>query len=263
MLSRVTSIKGLFLLQPLKLNFNPKQSKLLLKELQMQQIMEYETLLHLQKNGNFPSHIDLNSLIHDNNTADAEQPPIQSTTVRNSQKRRRLEKPKKTISSKKSNFDMWCSTKNMKRIPHKTIQNGNCLYESVATFFDNWKLKPLELRLSAIRWAKNQILTHTHWGFLMMDKFEDTKSNMDAYGKNNFFEYLDYMTDPTVYGTEYDILLLCEFLKVSIDVFSSSSISFQNGYMDCPPPLSFGETFTLKITLWHENEHYEPVHSLK
>ena len=60
----------------------------------MQQKMEYETLLHLQKNGNFPSHIDLNSLIHDNNTADAEQPPIQSTTVRNSQKRKRLEKPK-------------------------------------------------------------------------------------------------------------------------------------------------------------------------
>ncbi len=24
-------------------------------------------------------------------------------------------------------------------------------------------------------------------GFLMMDKFEDTKSNMDAYGKNIFF----------------------------------------------------------------------------
>ena len=158
---------------------------------------------------------------------------------------------------------MWCSTKNMKCIPHQTIQNGNCLYEIVATFFDNWKLKPLELRLSSIRWAKSQILTHTRWGFLIMDKFEDTKSNMDAYGKNNFFEYLDYMTDPTVYGTEYDILLLCEFLKVSIDVFSSSSISFQNGYMDCPPPLSFGETFTLKITLWHENEHYEPVHSLK
>ncbi len=105
-LSRVTSIKGLFLLQPLKLNFNPKQSKLLLKELQMQQKMEYETLLYLQKNGNFPSHIDLNSLIPDNNTADAEQPPIQSTTVRISQKRKRLEKPKNKTSSKKPNFEM-------------------------------------------------------------------------------------------------------------------------------------------------------------
>jgi hypothetical protein len=45
----------------------------------------------------------------------------------------------------------------------------------------------------------------------MMDKFEETKSNLDPYGKNKFFEYLDYMKDPTVYGTEYDILLLCDF----------------------------------------------------
>ncbi len=93
--------------------------------MQKQQKMEYETLLHLQKNGNFPSHIDLNSLIHDNNTANVEQPPIQSTTVRNSQKRKGLEKPKNTSATKKPNFDMWCSTKNMKHIPHKTIQYGN------------------------------------------------------------------------------------------------------------------------------------------
>jgi hypothetical protein len=106
-------------------------------------------------------------------------------------------------------------------------------------------------------------LTHTPWGFLTMDKSESTKSNVDAYGKNNFFEHLDYMKNPTVYGTEYDVILLCEFLKISIETFSSSSISFLNGYMDCPPPLSFGMNFTLKITLWHENEHYEPVHFFK
>ena len=88
------------------------------------------------------------------------------------------------------------------------------------------------------------------------------KSILDAYGKNNFFEYIDYMKNPAVYGTEYDVILLCEFLKISIETFSSSSISFLNGYMDCPPPLSFGMNFTLKITLWHENEHYEAVHFL-
>jgi hypothetical protein len=75
-----------------------------------------------------------------------------------------------------------------------------------------------------------------------------------------FFEYLDYMKDTTVYGTQYDILLLCEFLDISIDVFSSSSISFQNGFMDCSPPLSFGKKESFKIILWHENVHYEPVH---
>ena len=93
-----------------------------------------------------------------------------------------------------------------------------------------------------------------------MDKFEKTKSDVDAYGKHNFFEYLDYMKDTTVYGTQYDILLLCEFLDISIDVFSSSSISFLNGLMDCPPPLSFGNTESFKIILWHENLHDEPVH---
>ncbi len=93
-----------------------------------------------------------------------------------------------------------------------------------------------------------------------MDKFEKTKSDIDAYGKQIFFQYLDYMKDTTVYGTQYDILLLCEFLNISIDVYSSSSISFRNGYMDCPPPLSFGNWESFKIILWHENVHYEPVH---
>ena len=31
-----------------------------------------------------------------------------------------------------------------------------------------------------------QILIHTPWDFLMIDKFESTKSNLDAYGKNIF-----------------------------------------------------------------------------
>ncbi len=67
------------------------------------------------------------------------------------------------------------------------------------------------------------------------------------------------MKDPAVHGTEYDVLLLSEFLRVSIDLFSSSSISFLNGYMDCPSPLLFGSNFSSKITLWHENEHYKSV----
>ena len=56
---------------------------------------------------------------------------------------------------KKTNFDLWCSTQNLKRVPHTTFQNGNCLYESVFCFFDAWKGKPIELRLAAIKWAQN------------------------------------------------------------------------------------------------------------
>jgi len=58
-LSRVTSLDGLFLMQPLKPNFNPKPTKLLQQEWMFQRHLEKETLLHLQKFGNFPVEIDL------------------------------------------------------------------------------------------------------------------------------------------------------------------------------------------------------------
>jgi len=58
-LSRVTSLDGLFLMEPLKPNFNPKPTKLLQEEWMFQRHLQKETLLHLQKFGNFPVEIDL------------------------------------------------------------------------------------------------------------------------------------------------------------------------------------------------------------
>jgi len=49
-------------------------------------------------------------------------------------------------------FDLWLSTKNMKRIPHQTLQHGNCLYESVANCIQLWKEKTVKLRLHMINW---------------------------------------------------------------------------------------------------------------
>ncbi len=92
-----------------------------------------------------------------------------------------------TTASKNSNVDMWCSTKKIE-IPHKTLQSGNCLYERVASFLENWRGKSIEQCLTAIRWA--QILEHTQRGFTMMNKFEETKENLDAYGKSIFLSSL-------------------------------------------------------------------------
>jgi hypothetical protein len=58
-LSRVTSLVGLFRMQPLKPNFNPKPTTLLQQEWMFQRHLEKETLLHLQIFGNFPVEIDL------------------------------------------------------------------------------------------------------------------------------------------------------------------------------------------------------------
>jgi hypothetical protein len=58
-LSRVTTLDGIFLMQPLKPNFNPKPTKLLQEEWMFQRHLQKETLLHLQKFVNFPVEIDL------------------------------------------------------------------------------------------------------------------------------------------------------------------------------------------------------------
>jgi hypothetical protein len=60
-------------------------------------------------------------------------------------------------------------------------------------------------------------------------KFDETKANIDCYNKNSYMEYLKFMKTFTVLGTEYDIIVLCEFLKVSIKVFSQLLFSDKQG----------------------------------
>ncbi len=62
-LSRVTTLSGLFLLQPLKLNFSPTPPKLLQMEWKFQNKMEKEKLLLLQKFGNYPKNLDVSILV--------------------------------------------------------------------------------------------------------------------------------------------------------------------------------------------------------
>lgn len=162
-----------------------------------------------------------------------------------------------------SNFDKWLWTKKLIRKPHTTPQYGNCLFESVANLVPIWEGKPMELRITSIRWAKNQVLQGTIWGQTIWENFDLTTSNPDAYGKSNYLEYLNNMEDPTVFGTEYDIQMLCEFLKISIDVFSSSKITNNEGTLHCPPPVTYGDIGHIRVMLWHHNLHYEPIEKLK
>ena len=60
-------------------------------------------------------------------------------------------------------------------------------------------------------------------------KFDESKANIDCYNKNSYMEYLKFMKTFTVLGTEYDIIVLCEFLKVSIKVFSQLLFSDKQG----------------------------------
>jgi hypothetical protein len=90
------------------------------------------------------------------------------------------------------------------------------------------------------------------WGMSMWRKFEETIANIDCYNKNSYMEYLEFMKTPTIFGTEYDIIMLCEFLQVSIKVFSPSMYH-------CEEPVVYGEVTQMVINLWLSNEHYEPI----
>jgi len=61
-LSRVTSLDGLFLIQPIKENYNPQPSKLLRDEWKNQREKEINLLLFLQKSRNFPEDVNVHDV---------------------------------------------------------------------------------------------------------------------------------------------------------------------------------------------------------
>jgi hypothetical protein len=71
-LSRVTTLNGLFLMHPLRANFNPQPTNLFREEWELQRILEFDLLSILQKYGHFPDDIDIvhfanvSSTEHDN-----------------------------------------------------------------------------------------------------------------------------------------------------------------------------------------------------
>jgi len=71
-------------------------------------------------------------------------------------------------------------------------------------------------------------------------------------------EYLDFMKTPTIFGPEYDIIMLCEFLQVSLKVFSPSLFSDKQGMYHCEEPVVLWRSNIILINLWLSNEHYEP-----
>ncbi len=54
--------------------------------------------------------------------------------------------------------------------------------------------------------------------------------------------------DPNIYGTKYDVIVLCDFLEVSINVYSLSLV-----------PIKYGNKELVTTHLWHQNEHYGPI----
>jgi hypothetical protein len=96
-------------------------------------------------------------------------------------------------------------------------------------------------------------------GVQMWTRFDDRNGNVDNYRKTSFLDYLALMEDPTIYRTEYDIFMLCEFLNISIKVYTSSLLKNTGGKISVELPFHYGEISEVSIHLWHFQEHYEPI----
>ena len=112
-----------FLMQPLKPNFNPKPTKLLQQEWMFQRHLERDTLLHLQKFGNFPVEIDLTTIdaaaeINMTATDAAQSTELNGEQPKNAYKSSNSKNPKKT---KKKNFSTTTIRKWEQSIPNSTF----------------------------------------------------------------------------------------------------------------------------------------------
>ena len=230
--------------------------------------MEIETLLHLQQSGHFPSDIDVFRTTPEIPTTENENriqiakklsTPVRKRAHSKKNKNGNMDVLDVELTTTLNNFDLWLCHNALKRIPHNTPQYGNCLFESIANALPIWNGKPVELRLKSLKWAQLQVSKGTEWGKQMWKRFDETKGNPDTYGKNSYLDYLVFLMDPQIYGTEYDIIMLCEFLNVCIEIYSSSLVKFEDGKLVCQKPLLFGDLNSPKILLWHYKEHYEQI----
>jgi hypothetical protein len=60
-------------------------------------------------------------------------------------------------------------------------------------------------------------------------------------------------------GAEYDLLMFCEFLNISIKVYTSSLVKNTGDKIIVELPFHYGEKSEVSIHLWHFQEHYEPI----
>ena len=152
------------------------------------------------------------------------------------------------------NIDACLSKMNMKRLTatdfHYSV--GNCLFDSMTYFVDEWNGNGMGLRASAIAWAKSEYsLGKSDWCKKIQSHFEETLIDEDLYGMRTYSDYLSKMEDPTVYATSIDVFMISNFLKANIVIYSNSE----------HPNEAFCGIFGKTIYLYYNSAslHYEPI----
>ena len=175
------------------------------------------------------------------------------------QKVSKITRSSQTQTRATSKYESWFVEHHMQIRSDLSQKDGNCLFTSVSSLLDNWKGKSFQLRYQSVTWAQNEVKRGSSWGMFMWNHFEHTKHSQDAYGKSNYMEYLEEMKNITTFGTQYDVVMLCEFLCVSIKVYIPELFSERNGTLYCGTPYLHGIERNRCLSLWLCDQHYEPI----
>lgn len=244
--SRVKTSCGLFLFKKLNRNKKIGPTDELLREIEALETIEQETLRHLQKNGFFPMDVDITKGVISAIRESKKTPPT-TTSTRN----KVVVQNRRAVSFE---LDTFLSFNKMRRITGAEFpfSTGNCLFDSVAFFYPEWKGDGKRLRKSAIEWAKQEYFSgKSEWCELAKSHFMETLVDNDSYGKTNYLEYLIFMENPSVYATELDINMLSNFLNIGLIIYSDSAI----------PNNTYRGIYEKTFTLYYDKEilHYEPI----
>jgi hypothetical protein len=63
----------------------------------------------------------------------------------------------------------------------------------------------------------------------------------------------------TIWNWLYDLIMLCEFLQISIKIYTPSHFTVKHETMPISNPYIFGDEWHTLVTLWLDNLHYEPI----
>jgi hypothetical protein len=84
-----------------------------------------------------------------------------------------------------SQYHLWFRQNGLRIASELSHRNGNKLFDSVTLFFEQWKNRGIDLRFSVISWAQKEVEKGSPWGIEMYRRFEDSKVDVDCYGKQN------------------------------------------------------------------------------
>ena len=278
-LSRLRSLKGLYLLKPLQRKGSIGPTEALIAEIRRLETIERSTLEQLQQSGKYPAQIDLSdntvtaafngdsrssssTLVQETYREEFEKPILKRngsclTTVKQRKRRK--------FTDKGDTADKLLHDHNLRRITGRVFRftPGNCLYDSVAYLLLKWRNSGLLMRSYAIAWGLRELAVGSDWANSSLEHFRQMSevADIDTYGKATFSDYLKHMKNESIYGTVLDVSLLAACFRIKINIYSEQTNGNGKPAISCTTFLPNCDEIAMVVNLWYDRsrQHYEPV----